>query len=518
MRSGERGRALAARACRPDVLAMAARLRCSRRWRRARLRRGASFLVVVLAALGCGDRREPVAAAAGAGGESSAPEDGFGPVEGVDEGGRARRVGDAFYTAGQALLAPSDGTLWLFFRSYADPDFSETRVHLDHFDARGVKVGSSELASVNPDGLALHSDGSLGAVRNRCGPMGHSTCLYREDREGDVRETVWTAAARSIPEHRVDANGDVVATSEATFGDLNVAGVAGDGSGLHALAWHGSHVLCHFDRDDELLGMTDVLPRVVPPELPFDAPFDELLANAELAHQLTTDPVVAEEGVVIAATVTRGTLAALSALHGVELPLPLDPRCPDVVVALVVEPGAPPRYFSVPTPGCERLPKLGVVDGHAVVASVLRVDKEPEPNDTHQYDLALGIVDLATGAVSSHVIALSEDDIVHAVAPCGDQTVCLAGTTGARSVDTGSTVTMGDGFVLPVTLAGEVGDVWRLVSARHSEIQKLVWSGTTLAFFATVNGAITHTADADPWLGFNEGLLGTIEWPLAAPR
>jgi hypothetical protein len=217
--------------------------------------------------------------------------------------------------------------------------------------------------------------------------------------------------------------------------------------------------------------------------------------------------------VVVAATVARGTLAAVSAARGIDLAKPDDPRCADVVVAHLRADGSNTRYFAVPTPGCDRLPKLAVVDNHAVVSTVVAVDKPPEPNDTKQYDIGLAIVNLASGAVHSRLLAMNEDDWVHALAACGPGRVCLAGVTGSRSVDTGSVVTNGDGFVWPVSLAGEPGTPWKLTSARHSEIQHLAPRPGGLLFFATVDGPITHTADGDPWLGFNKGMLGTIEGP-----
>jgi hypothetical protein len=171
---------------------------------------------------------------------------------------------------------------------------------------------------------------------------------------------------------------------------------------------------------------------------------------------------------------------------------------------------SPATYFSVPSAECETLPRLTVVGQHAVVASLVSVAKAPEPNDTQQFDIGLAIVNLSTGKVVARTIALGEDDIVHSLAPCGTDRVCLAGTTGARSVDTGSTVTMGNGFVLPVSLEGEPATPWHVRSRRHSEIRHVATRPGGLFFFGIVNGAITHTADSDPWLGFNEAILGTV--------
>jgi hypothetical protein len=201
-------------------------------------------------------------------------------------------------------------------------------------------------------------------------------------------------------------------------------------------------------------------------------------------------------------------VAALKQTHGLDWPLPRL-GCPDLLVARVPDDGGTPRLHGISTAECEHLPKLTVVGNHAVVASVLSVPKAPEPNDTSQYDIGVSIVDLTTGAVISRRFAFVEDDWVEAIAPCGPN-VCVAGTTGAKSVDTGSVVTYGTGFVLPVSLSGEPGKVWHVTSPRHAVIQHLAPGKEGLLFFATVNGPITHTADQDPLLGFNEGLLGIV--------
>jgi hypothetical protein len=214
---------------------------------------------------------------------------------------------------------------------------------------------------------------------------------------------------------------------------------------------------------------------------------------------------------VVAATAGRGTFAAFKAWANVDLPVPADPRCPDVVVGHFPDDGMPARYFGIPTPECEYLTELTVVGRHAVVASVVAIPKEPEPNDTTQHDISLGIVDLSSGAVVTRRISFVEDDWIRGLAPCGASRVCLAGMTGARSVDTGSTITFGDGFVLPVELTGEPGELRRVTSPRHSDVWEIATHPNGVLLFATVNGPITHTADGDPMLGFNEGLLALIE-------
>jgi hypothetical protein len=442
------------------------------------------------------------------------PPGGFAPVDGVGPGGLARRVGMAHYTVGEALLSGGDGTGWLFWRTYADPDFSGQVTHLDNFDARGVVVRESPLGAAHPDGVVLHGDGALTSYHNRCGPAQTDTCFHRDDHTGPITDATWPTSSRSVTRYLLDNDGSVVGSADASFADRNLPAAVGDGDGLYALTHHGSYVLHRLDRSYTSLWSAEVMPAVIPPPVAPDAPIEELLRSFDLAQQLATPPVAVADGVVVAATVARGTLAALSMARGTGFTLPADPRCPDVlVVHIPSDRTRAARYFSVPTAGCERLPKLAVVDNHAIVATILPVAKPPAPNDTSQYDIGLAIVNLATGQPVSRTLALEEDDVVYAVAACGPGRACLAGLTGSTAVDTGSTVTFADGFVLPVSLAGEPGTPWILTSPRHSEIRDLVPRPGGLLFFATVNGPITHTADGDPWLGFNEGMLGTIDGP-----
>jgi hypothetical protein len=454
------------------------------------------------------------AAACGGGAAQPGPADGGPLPDGgpPPDGGFARRVGDEFYTVGQDLLSNGDGTGWLFWRSYSNPDFSHETIHLDRFEAGGGFVRSSELVARNPDGVVLHADGTLTAVVNRCGALSADTCFHHDGLSGPITSHIWPGTPRTITTHQLDDDGNLVGIGQRTIADARhlPGATAIPGGGLYALTRQGGYLVSRLGADYAQSWSVELLPYVMPPAVPIEAPIEDWLRAADLAHQLATEPVAVAGGVVVAATVARGTLAALSAALGLDLPLPADPRCGDVVVATIASDGTTARYFSVPTAACETLPRLTVVDNHAVVATVVPVAKPPEPNDTDQYDVGLAIVDLATGAFVSRTLALEENDLAFALAPCGAARVCVAGTTGARSVDTGSTVTFGDGFVWPVTLAGEAETPWILTSPRHTEIHHVVPRSGGLLFFAIVNGAITHTADGDPWLGFNEGLLGSI--------
>jgi hypothetical protein len=438
--------------------------------------------------------------------------DGFAPREGLDPGGRARRIGNTFWTGAQTLLEARAGSSWLLWRSYADPKFTGEVVHLDHFDAAGVFVKSSALEALNPDGVVLHADGALSAWRKRCGPLMADICFHRDAAGMPIAETVWPVTRRSVLRSSLDWDGNVVGSAERAFDERYLLGAISKDQGLYVVSQHGSQILYRLDGGYAPVWSVELWPAVVPPALPPDAPIEELLRAADLVLQTATDPVLIEGGAVVAATVTRGTLAALKTSRNLDFPLPSDPRCPDVLIAKVPDDGSAPQLHSIPTPECESLPKLTVVGNRAVVSSVLPIAKPPEPNDAYQYDIGLGIVDLSTGRTISRVIAFEEDNWVNAIAPCGADRVCLAGVTGSKSVDTGSTVSFGKGFVLPVSLTGEPGKLWLSSSPRHSEIQKLVaGAGGAVLFFGTVNGPITHTADADPWLGFNEGLFGLVE-------
>lgn len=439
------------------------------------------------------------------------PSDGFTPWNGLGEGGVARAIGTEFSVFAQSLVSHHDGSSWLFWRSYPDPDFSSQTIRLEQFDADGRFVRASALSELDLDGVALRPDGSLIAWRNDCGPLQTERCFYREPAQGPVEEHRFSPAARSVIEYTLDWDGNLADDTLTMRQAYRVSSVVADAAGLYALMRDNSYVLQRFDGAYRSTVATELTPAVFPPEVPLDAPFEDLLRAGALARVTATELVLTDRGVVVAFAAARGVIAALNQAYGLALPLPEGPTCSDVVVVLVSADGTQRTYWSVPTPGCEALPKLAVVGQRAVVASWISVAKPPEPNDTAQYDIGISIVDLATGETSSRTLAWHEDDIAHSIAPCGENRVCLGGTTGARSVDTGSTVTYGKGFVLPLSLIGEPGVLWTLTSARHTVVHHVApGPDDSVYFFATVNGPITHTADNDPSLGYNEGLLGKV--------
>ena len=423
------------------------------------------------------------------------------------------RIGDDFYVAASALLTNGDGSGWLGWDSYAAPDFSGSARHLEHFDAEGTFDRSSALELGALFGVVLHPDGALTGFQNACGASELDVCLHHEDASGVVTAAAWPPEAGTVTRYEIDADGNIALEETLSADRRRIVSASAAGDDVYAVTLSGGFGVARLAVDGGTRWTAELLPPVLPPEVPLDAPLEELLRAAELAHQLPTAPVATETGVVVAATAARGSLAALAASRGLDLPLPVDPRCPDVVIATFGAADGAARFFAVPTPECEALPKLTVVGDHAVVATVVKVEKAPEPNDTFQYDVGLTIVDLTSGEAHSHVFGFHEDDIPHSLAPCGSDHVCVAGSTGARSVNTGSTVTFGDGFIVAVSLAGEVGTPWTLHGERHTEILHVGPRPGGVVFFATVNGPITHTADSDPWLGFNEAILGAVSLP-----
>lgn len=437
---------------------------------------------------------------------------GFLPVDNVTGGARARGVEATFRVAEQAFASNRDGSSWLLWRGYEDPEFSGRQIHLDHFSPRGVLLRSSELAVEEASGLAVHPSGDVTVHRNRCDARGVDTCFFRETPAGARTEATWSVPERTLTQYRIDDGGNVAGTAQRAFTDRYATHLVADGEGLYALGHHGAHQVTRLGESYVPLWSRDVLPSVAPPDIPLDAPLEELLRAAELVAQLFAGPVAVDDGVVVAAAVSRGTLAALRPWANAELPLPDDPRCPDLIVAHLPASGGAPRYFGAPTPECEKNPELAVVEGHAVVASVLHLLKDPEPNDTRQYDVAVTVVNLEDGSVRHVRFAGTEDDVSYAVAPCGPHLACIGGQRGSESVDTGSVVTYGDGFIAPIDVrTAELGAVRTLTSPRHTEVRKLAPHPSGVLFFAIVDGPITHTADPDRWLGFNKGQLGLVE-------
>jgi hypothetical protein len=447
----------------------------------------------------------------GAGGDADAPNDGiaFAPRLGLDPGGLARPIGKEFSVFASTLRSNSAGQSWLLWDSFANQDFGSRTPHLDHFDVDGTRIGSSSLAALDPASFVLHQSGSLSAWHGFCRGT-DATCFYKDDGRS-ITERVWSPDLRPVATWQLDWHGDVVGTADVEIGRRAVLSGAAAGDGLYVLTNEGDTRIHGLDGNGAPVWSVEVLPRVAPPPLPVDAPTVEVIRQNRLANQTPAKIVAVDGGVVVAAVVTRGTLAALAASRGVVLPLPTDPLCHDVVIARISADGQQVQYWSVPTLECEALPQLAVVAGHAVVASWISVAIPPAPNDTSQYDVALAVLDLSSGGTVRTTIGFSEDDIVEALAPCGPAMVCLAGMTGTRSVDTGSRVTFGDGFVLPVSLSGTLGARWSLRSERHTTIPLLApRDDGSVLFFATVDGPITHTADGDQSLRYNRGVLGIV--------
>ncbi len=471
------------------------------RWRVAGL--------IVFVAASCGD----------AGDDSSAPDNpscvepvctAFSALEGLDPGGLARRIGDEFRATGYRVVADVNGASWLLWRSHTGPDDHAGTAHVDRFDADGVMVASSTIAADQPIDILLHASGHLTGWRNGCGPQRDGVCFATEAADGAHIETPWPAEARTVTSYTLNDDGEVTGTvnDDRRVRVLNGAAPAADG--LYAVINVGANFIARLDDDLSADWSRPLFPRVTIPGIGPGSPLEDILRAIDLGKQAVTDPVAIDGGVVVAAAVAKGTIAAINLHYGLDLALPEVPTCADVLVVRISDSGER-TYWVVPTAACERLPKLTVVDDHAVVASVVSVEKTPSPNDTAQYDVALSIVDMTGSTTLSTAFGGEEDEWVEAVAPCGQGLVCVAGVLGSRSVDTGSVVSFGDGFILPVELDGTIGTVWTITSARHSTVWDLAATADgRVLFFSTTNGPITHTGDHDPTLMFNEGRLGVV--------
>lgn len=435
----------------------------------------------------------------------------FGDLDGLGPGARARRIGDEFRVTGQRLLASPEGESWLLWRSHAGPTDHAGTLHLHQYDARGIRVATSTLAAFAPDDLVLHKDGRLTGWRNQCGVRQDSVCLAAEHSAGAVRESTWRAVRRTVTTYILDWEGAIHGTETQQFERRVLVRAADAAGGLYAVTNEAGYFIARLGDDWVLQSSRSLFPRVVVAGVDENSPLEDLVRAAAIAQQAVSRPVAVNGGVVVAAAVARGTIAALNVQRGLNLPLPNDTACADILVIRVPDDGRDPDYWVVPTDACESLPKLTVVDGHAVVASILPIAKTPSPNDTEQYDMGVSLVEFATSRVQSAMFGADEDEWVEAIAPCGGGRACLAGVFGSQSVDTGSVVTFGDGFIIPVSMDGLFGSMWTLTSARHATVRDLVAidRGDVL-FFATTNGPITHTGDNDRTLNFNEGVLGVV--------
>jgi len=441
----------------------------------------------------------------GAGGDDGAP---FAPYPGLGNGGIARNVGHEFSVTARRLASAPDGYSWLLWESFESPDYTSRTPELDHFDANGKAIGRSPLADYDPNDFVLHSSGALTAWRGFCHDSS-ATCIYR-DRAGAISEQIWQPEPRTIHTYLLDWDGGISGAIDVEIERRVLLSGAPAADGLYVLTNDGALRAQALDANGGVQWSVPLLPAVGAPTT-INSPVEDILRALYLTDQSVARIVATDEGPLVAATVSRGTLAALSEASGVVLPLPDDPTCSDVLVARISADGQTLHYWTIPTPECESLPELTFVAGRAVVASSITVSSPPQPNDTSQIDISLSLLDLARGEAIHTTIAMNEDDIVDAMAACGDNAVCLAGMTGTRSVDTGSRVTYGDGFILQVSLDGTIGPRWTLHSERHTNIALATPAAAgSMLFFATVDGPITHTGDADPSLRYNRGLLGVV--------
>ena len=434
------------------------------------------------------------------------------PLEGLGPGGLARPIGDEFSTTGRRLVASPDGASWLLWLSHANPDDHAGTVRIDRFDPDGVWVGTSTLTTFHPEDLVLHPNGRLVGWKNTCGPARNSVCWAVQTQAGGWSESFWAATPRTLTTHLIDDNGDPIGkTKTDTFERRVVTRAVASSDGLYAVTNEGANFVTRLSADLSPRWTRRLFPRVFVDGIGPDSPIDELTRAIALTRIAVTAPVRVGDGVVVAAAVGRATVAALNLEQNLDLPLSEDPTCADIVVAHVSDDGDDVRYTLVPTDLCEWLPKLAVVNGHAIVASIVGVPKAPTANDSEQYDLGVSVVDLGSSATRSVLYGGDEDEWVEAITPCGNGRACIAGVFGSRSVDTGSVVTFGDGFIVDVSIDGDFGTPWTMTSPRHSRVFDVAPTDRgDVLFFGTTNGPITHTGDSDARLNFNEGRLGVV--------
>ncbi|MEO1234738.1 MAG: hypothetical protein AAFZ18_38185, partial [Myxococcota bacterium] len=342
----------------------------------------------------------------------------FGPLDGVGRGGAARIVGTEFRASGVRLLADEDGGSWLAWRSHEDPtDFSGT-LRIDRFSPEGFWVGTSTLTAFGPHDLARLPGGELVGWQNHCGDTLDDVCFAIETGAHAPRRVDWPVEDRTIQAHALDENGELdgVVSLDARLRFL--LGLAPAAASTYALTNEGEYRLHRLNEDFMSEGSRRVLPRVTTRDLAPDAPLEDLLRAFDLIQQTATPPVATTGGVVVAAAVAKGTLAAINAEYGRDLPLPADPTCADILVVRMPHEGAP-EHWVIPTPVCERLPKMTVVNDRVFVASVVAVPRSPSANDTEEYDAAVSIVDLSTGSTRAVTFGSEEDEWVETIAPCG---------------------------------------------------------------------------------------------------
>ena len=89
----------------------------------------------------------------------------------------------------------------------------------------------------------------------------------------------------------------------------------------------------------------------------------------------------------------------------------------------------------------------------------------------------------------------------------------VAGSTGSLQVDSGSVVEAADAFVSSISSNGAITTLARFGTDRHDRVTSLLSVGDEVFLSGQQNGPITHTADANPQLGYQEWFLGRLKQP-----
>lgn len=89
----------------------------------------------------------------------------------------------------------------------------------------------------------------------------------------------------------------------------------------------------------------------------------------------------------------------------------------------------------------------------------------------------------------------------------------VAGGTGSLQVQTGSVVEAADSFVSVISSNGLVRTISRFGADRNDHVTSLLAVNDDIFLSGQQDGPITHTADADPNLGYQKWFLGKLKQP-----
>ncbi len=92
----------------------------------------------------------------------------------------------------------------------------------------------------------------------------------------------------------------------------------------------------------------------------------------------------------------------------------------------------------------------------------------------------------------------------------------VAGSTGSVQAQTASVVEPGDAFVCAIEPDGSTKTLVRFGTDRNDQVSSLLVTDSEIYLSGILNGPITHTADADSSLGYQEWFIGKLKSPSPA--